>query len=264
MEILQLTVQPAGSPAATLTAYLPARLDDQTRPAVIICPGGGYRMVSPREGEPIALKFVTQGMAAFVLDYAVAPVRFPHALLQLAEAVKLVRAHTAEWGLTPQRMIVAGFSAGGHLAASLACMAAEPVLTDAGYQPEVSRPDGLLLGYPVITGGQFAHRDSFDKLLGQGADAEVQSLENRVTAALPPTFIWTTADDNAVPAANTLMFATALQAAGVPYELHIFPHGHHGLSLATPEVNGGVGGAEATVAIWPDLFATWVQQSWLR
>ncbi|WP_461214882.1 alpha/beta hydrolase [Lacticaseibacillus sp. GG6-2] len=264
MEILHLTVQPEGSPSAKLTAYLPERLDEQTRPAIVICPGGGYRFVSPREAEPVALKFVTQGFAAFVLDYAVAPVRYPHALRQLAEAVALVRAHTAEWGLTPQRLIVAGFSAGGHLAASLACMAADPVLTEAGYQPAISRPDGLLLCYPVITSGPLAHRDSFNNLLGEGVEASAQSLEKRVSAQNPPTFIWTTADDGAVPAANTLMFASALQAAKVPYELHVFPHGHHGLSLATPQVNGGVAGAEATVAVWPDLFNTWVQQSWLK
>lgn len=264
MQVLHLQVQPAGSPAATLTAYLPERLDAQTRPAVVICPGGGYRLVSPREGEPVALALVARGMTAFVLDYAVAPVRYPHALRQLAAAVALVRAHTTEWGLTPGRLLVAGFSAGGHLAACLGTLYAQPVLTDAGFDPAVSRPDGLMLGYPVITSGVFAHRDSFVKLLGEDADASALSLEHRVAADTPQTFIWTTADDGAVPAANTLMFASALQAAHVPFELHIFPHGHHGLSLATPTVNGGAAGAEPTVAVWPQLFATWVAESWLQ
>ncbi|WP_390408505.1 alpha/beta hydrolase [Lacticaseibacillus jixiensis] len=262
MEVLHLSVHPAGFDEAPLVAYLPDSLNGETRPAAIICPGGGYAFVSPREGEPVALDFVARGMACFVLDYAIAPVRYPAALRQLAEAIALVRQHAKAWHITPDRVLVAGFSAGGHLAASLATLYADPILTEAGYDPAVSRPDGLMLGYPVITGGPKAHRGSFDNLLGPDAAAaqiKALSLETRVTAQTPPTFLWSTADDGAVPIANTLMFADALAAHDVPFALHIFPHGHHGLSLATAAVNDE---PEPTVAVWPELFGTWVHESW--
>lgn len=262
MEVLQLSVHPAGFDSVPFVAYLPDSLKGETRPAAIICPGGGYQHVSPREGEPVALDFVARGMACFVLKYSIAPARYPAALRQLAEAIALVRAHAQEWHVTPGRVLVAGFSAGGHLAASLATLYDDPILTEAGYDPAISRPDGLMLGYPVITGGPQAHRGSFDNLLGPDApQAQIKalSLENRVTADTPQTFLWSTADDGAVPIANTLMFADALAAHHVPFALHIFPHGHHGLSLATAAVNDV---PEPTVAVWPALFGTWVNESW--
>ncbi len=251
MQIISLPLHPQNAPAATLTAYLPDLVQPKPRRAVIICPGGGYAFVSPRESEPIALTFAAQGMAAFVLDYAVAPVRYPAALRQLAEAMRVVRAHADEWQLT--QILVCGFSAGGHLAASLGTQYDQAVLAD--YDAAVIRPDGLLLAYPVITGGRFAHRDSFTNLLGAG-EATTQSLENLVTSQTPPTFIWTTADDQTVPAMNSLLFVEALQQAGVVVEFHLFPHGRHGMSLGTDWVNEDAGVPHA--ASWPQLFFDWV------
>lgn len=253
MQLLTFKLHPNGAPEATLTAYLPDLVVPKPRRAIIICPGGGYAMVSPREGEPVALTFCAQGLAAFVLDYAVAPVHYPAALLQLAEAMALVRAHAKAWQIT--RVLVAGFSAGGHLAGSLGTQFNRSLLQQAGYNPAIIRPDGMMLGYPVITSGAFAHRESFTNLLGT-ADAAAQSLETLVTSATPPTFIWTTADDQTVPAMNTLLFATALQQAGVTYELHVFPHGRHGMSLGTPWVNHDAGQPHA--AVWPQLFTRWL------
>ena len=252
MKILPIQLHPKHAPAATLTAYLPDLVVAKPRRAVIICPGGGYAFVSPREGEPIALTFAAQGMAAFVLDYAVAPVRYPAALRQLAEAMTVVRAHAAEWQLT--QILVAGFSAGGHLAASLGTQYQN--LPD--YDPAVIRPDGMMLAYPVITGGKFAHRESFTNLLGAG-EATAQSLEKLVTAQTPPTFIWTTADDQTVPAMNSLLFVESLQQAGVNVEFHLFPHGRHGMSLGTNWVNEDQGQPHATS--WPRLFLDWVKVS---
>lgn len=252
MQILNLSLQPKNAPATTLTAYLPDLVEPKPRQAIVICPGGGYAFVSPREGEPIALTFAAQGMATFVLDYAIAPVHYPVALRQLAEAMKMVRTHSDDWQLT--QIFVCGFSAGGHLAASLGTQFNQAVLAD--YDPAVIRPDGMLLAYPVITGGKFAHRDSFTNLLGSG-DAEAQSLENQVTAQTPPTFIWTTADDQTVPAMNSLLFVEALQQAGVEVEFHLFPHGRHGMSLGTDWVNEDHGVPHATS--WPQLFMNWVK-----
>ncbi|WP_125707505.1 alpha/beta hydrolase [Lacticaseibacillus porcinae] len=251
MQIKSISLHPKHAPVATLTAYLPDLVVAKPRQAVIICPGGGYAMVSPREGEPVALTFVAQGMAAFVLDYAVAPIRYPAALRQLAEAMTIVRAHAGAWQLT--EIFVAGFSAGGHLAASLGTQYQQPVLED--YDPVVIRPDGMMLAYPVITSGKFAHRESFTNLLGD-QDSQSQSLESLVTTQTPPTFIWTTADDQTVPAMNSLLFVEALQQAGVEVEFHLFPHGRHGMSLGTAWVNADDGVAHATS--WPQLFLDWL------
>ncbi|WP_407894736.1 alpha/beta hydrolase [Lacticaseibacillus sp. N501-2] len=252
MQIKLIQLQPTQAPVATLTAYLPEAVVGKPRQAVIICPGGGYAMVSPKEGEPVALTVAARGMAAFVLDYAVAPVRYPAALRQLAEAMKVVRANADAWQLT--QIFVVGFSAGGHLAASLGTQYDQAVLSD--YDPKVIRPDALLLAYPVITAGRFAHRDSFANLLGT-QDPAAQSLEKLVTPRTPPTFIWTTADDETVPAMNSLLFVEALQQAGVEVEFHLFPHGCHGMSLGTSWVNDDFGQPHA--ASWPKLFLDWVQ-----
>ncbi len=225
---------------------------DTPRGMVVVCPGGGYVTRAPHEGLPIAAKFNAAGIHACVVHYRVAPNRHPAPLLDVARAVRLVRAHAAEWQVDAERVAVCGFSAGGHLTASLGVhFDRVPPVNDPLDQVNC-RPDALILCYPVISSGQFAHRGSFEALLGPNAPAEMlwmMSLELQVTERTPPTFLWHTAEDGGVPVENSLLFAQALSAHNVPFELHVYPQGRHGLGLA-PE--------DPHVATWSDLCCEWL------
>lgn len=217
----------------------------KARPAVVICPGGGYRFVCPREGEPVAMQYLSMGYHAFVLHYAVAPERFPTALWQLALVVARIRENSGQWLVDPEKIVVSGFSAGGHLACSLgAFWNREFVYGALGRKPEEIRPNVMLLSYPVITSGPFCHKGSFEKLLGEEADNKEKrdfvSLERQVGPHTPRTFVWHTATDDSVPVQNSLLLAEALVNSGVNVELHIFPTGCHGLSLATEDTSNGM------------------------
>lgn len=217
----------------------------KARPAVVICPGGGYRFVCPREGEPVAMQYLSMGYHAFVLHYAVAPERFPTALWQLALVVARIRENSGQWLVDPEKIVVSGFSAGGHLACSLgAFWNREFVYGALGRKPEEIRPNAMLLSYPVITSGPFCHKGSFEKLLGEEADNKEKrdfvSLERQVGPHTPRTFVWHTATDDSVPVQNSLLLAEALVNSGVNVELHIFPTGCHGLSLATEDTSNGM------------------------
>lgn len=199
---------------------------DTVRGVVLICPGGAYRWLSPREAAPVARAFTADGWQAAVLHYTVRcdPTQQPLGTLplrQLGQAVEMLR--TRFPGLP---LVVCGFSAGGHLAASLGVH---------GPELNLPRPDGLILGYPVITAGPYTHRESLENLAGPGP-WDWYSLERHVTRAMPPVFLWHTVTDPEVPVENSLLLAEALSRAGVRYEMHLYPRGVHGLSLATPEV----------------------------
>lgn len=202
---------------------------DRRRPAILIIPGGGYAIGSDRESEPVALQFLAAGYQAFVLKYSCAPSRYPVALLEMAEAMSMIRGHADEWHVDAGRVAAIGFSAGGHLAANLTTVSSDAELRDAGYDPAAVRPDALLLCYPVITSGRFAHRGSFDNLLGDGKDdaslLELLSIEKHVDATMPPVFIWHTITDQAVPVENSLLMIQACRDAGVSIEAHLFPQG---------------------------------------
>lgn len=254
----------SGRGHATLTTYVRSSSPEMShapRPAVVICPGGGYMFTSDREAEPIALRFLDKGFACFVLRYTVdGSVRFPGALLELAASVALVRQRAAEWNVDPDKIVVCGFSAGGHLACSLGVLWDRPFLREAlDKEPAAFRPNGMILGYPVITSGPFAHEGSFHELLGgrygEEAAMELTSLEKQVSASTVPAFLWHTADDPAVPCENSLLLAGALRRHGVPFELHILPSGPHGLSLAEEET----GLIEASCQPWPDWAARWIR-----
>ncbi|MFC6171176.1 alpha/beta hydrolase [Loigolactobacillus jiayinensis] len=269
MQLIHETVNYQSEPSAELTGYLidnsPQIDTTRTRPAVIICPGGGYEMTSDREAEPVALQIMASGAQAFVLRYSVSPIRYPVALHQLAYSVALIRQHAAQWHIDPDKIIVAGFSAGGHLAACLGVFWNAAELTNIGLTPTQMQPNGLLLCYPVITTGQYCHQGSFTNLLGADqtdlAKRTKLSVEQQVNTDTPPTFIWQTVADGSVPVENSLLFAKALRQVGVPFELHLFPNGRHGLSLATTEVNGDPQFNHPEVAVWFDLFVTWLQRS---
>lgn len=234
--------------------------------AVIICPGGGYEWRSPREAEPVARRFVEIGLHAFVLRYdCQSPPLGDMPLQQLSRAVAVCRAHAVE--LNIEKIAVCGFSAGAHLAAALAilhhCRARFPVGTDL----LAHRPDAMILAYPVITSGEYAHRDSMERLAGESrAKQQAYSLEKLVTQDTPPAFIWHTADDETVPCQNSLLLVNALISKAIPCEFHLYPHGVHGLSLATPEVNEAEKGriADAHVAGWFDELTAWIKGIWTK
>lgn len=240
-------VWPAGAPGAlgnsdkdipTLTAYFPPA-DKATGAAIVICPGGGYAGLAAHEGDGYARFLNEQGIAGFVLKYRLGPngYRHPSMLNDAARAVRLVRAKAAGWKLDSKRIGIMGSSAGGHLASTLLTHfdqgktdASDPV------ERESSRPDLGILCYAVITMGQFTHEGSKHNLLGNGPSAElVRELSNelQVSKETPPCFIWHTFEDKAVPVENSLQFAEALRKAGVPFDLHIYEHGPHGLGLGS-------------------------------
>lgn len=223
----------------TLYTYIPDNSEEidigRKRPSVVICPGGGYGFTSDREAEPVALRFMAEGYNVFVLRYSVAPYRFPVQLLELSAAVAYIRRKSEEFHADVENIIVCGFSAGGHLAGSLGVLWQESFIAETLHLEEgENRPNKLILSYPVITGGVFAHKGSFDNLLGEEAseeDREKLSLEKLVGPLTPPTFIWHTYEDLAVPVQNSLLFAEALKQQDMSFELHIYAKGGHGLSL---------------------------------
>ena len=239
------------------------------RPMIVICPGGGYVHLSPREGEPMAFEMLKRGFNAVVLHYSLAPNTFPSALYEAAWTIDWLRDHAAELDIAPHRIVLGGFSAGAHVAASLGTLFDEPEMASYSRnylkrEPQELRPDGLMLGYPVITSGKYAHRDSFVRLLGSRYDELVSSmsLEKRVDADTPKTFLWHTWEDGSVPVENSLLFANALRKAGVSCEMHIFPHGPHGIALAREETNDMSGRMiDPQAAQWPDLFEKWVKNN---
>ena len=231
------------------------------RPAVLICPGGGYGFTSEREAEPIALQFNAAGFHAFVLYYSVAPEKHPQPLLDVSRSMCILREKKDEWNIDSEQIAVCGFSAGGHLAASLGVHWQEPYLEVPGINIGENRPDALILGYPVITSGEFAHRGSFKNLLGKDAESELveeMSLEKQVKPTTPPAFIWHTFEDPGVPVENSMLFAKALREKNIPFELHIFPEGPHGLSLATEETDDGNMGTYPHIASWMNLCIEWL------
>ena len=213
---------------------------DRRYPGMLICPGGAYAFVSDREAEPVALKYLDSGFNCFVLTYSVAPAHYPQQLLQAAAAMNYIRKTADELHTYPDRVSVSGFSAGGHLAASLSCLWHEDVLSATlGEDSESFRPDASVLCYPVITGGIFTHGGSFQNLCaGDEKLVEKLSLENAVDGRTAPAFIWHTAADGGVPVENSMFYAAAMRKNDRPFELHIFRTGCHGLSLCNYDTAG--------------------------
>ena len=255
---------------ATVTTYIldyyPQVQPRKNRPVVIVCPGGGYGYHSPREAEAIAIKMNSLGFHAVVLRYSVAPNEFPCALYEAAWTINYVREHAKDWDADPDRVIIGGFSAGGHVAGCLATMYEDEIMKNylcnvLKVEPKAVRPDGLLMAYPVVTSGEFAHRGSFEKLLGEQYDSllEYVSLENRVTKDTPQTFIWHTFADGSVPTENSLLFADSLRKNNVKFDLHIFANGSHGLALASKETDTLDGNKyQPECECWTEMFKNWV------
>ncbi|KAB7789871.1 alpha/beta hydrolase [Bifidobacterium leontopitheci] len=280
MQYIERVIAGIDGSEARLTGYVIDNSDemdpDRTRPALLILPGGGYAMTSDRESEPVALRFLAAGFHVFILRYSCAPSRYPVALLQAAETMRLIRDNAVEWHADARKVAVIGFSAGGHLAGNLATSSSDGELRAHGFEPAEVRPDALLLGYPVITAGEFTHRKSISTLLGPESRhderlLDLLSIERHIDAATPPVFAWHTMTDPTVPVENTLMLIRACRAAGVSVEAHLFPEGGHGLSLGTAETaragsRGAAGECDPAnvvpcVQVWPDLAVDWMRRT---
>lgn len=235
------------------------------RPAVVVCPGGGYFICSDREADPVALRFLAEGYQVFVLYYRLnADAAFPGPLLDLCGAMKFIREHAEEFGVISEKIAVCGFSAGGHLAASLGVYWNAPDIREAsGCLRGENRPDALILGYPVISTSWIENDGSLPRLIGQGDYEETYrrlNLHTAVTADTPQCFLAHTVRDPIVPVEDSIRFASALIQAGVPCELHIFPNGDHGLSLSNGEVCPD--GGDPSFAQWTELAARWLRRKW--
>ncbi len=262
----QILLWPEGAPGA-------AGSDDSDKPclwvhpapaernggaAVIVCPGGGYgHLALTYEGHEVAQFFNDYGVTGFVLRYRLAPkYHHPTMINDAQRAIRLVRSRAKEWGIDPERIGIMGFSAGGHLASTAATHFDEGDKAAKNPIDQVScRPDFAILAYPVITlEGPFAHGGSRTNLLGKDPPADlVKSLSNQtqVTARTPPTFLFHTAADTAVPPENSMMFYEAMRKAKVPGEMHIYEVGPHGVGLARNH---------PALSTWPECLATWLEE----
>jgi acetyl esterase/lipase len=236
---------------------------EKPRPAALILPGSGYMQCSPREAEALAIHFNAEGFHAFVLWYSCDPRRHPVPILDCARAFTLIRERHAEWVLDPGKIVLMGFSAGAHLALSTLLFASRDFAVSPGINPRYTGAQALVLGYPVITSGEFAHQGSFNCLLGEAPDpalVDLLSLENQITGELPPVFLWHTYTDTSVPVENSFLLAGALRRAGVSLEMHIFPDGKHGMSLAIDETSAGDREyINPHVAQWFPLCVNWLK-----
>lgn len=253
-------------PHCHMDAYIPTlkTAPGVKRPSVVICPGGGYEHLSDREAEPVALVFASMGFNAYVVWYRIAPHRHPAALMDVASAVAWVRAHAEDFSADENAIAVMGFSAGGHAAGHLGVRwHDEAFMAECGYTCEAVRPNAMVLCYPVITGGKFAHRGSFRNLTGLEALPlhASYSLDTQVTDQTPPTFLWHTFEDGAVPVENTLMMASALRQHKVMTEVHIFPHGGHGLALCNPLTSTSPEQNIPECAQWPEMAARFLRNA---
>lgn len=243
-----------------ITTYiLDSILDSQKkRPLVIVFPGGGYEYCSSREGEPIACEFNSAGYNAVVVEYTTnAP--YPQALKDASDAIVYVREHAEEWNTDPDKIYVCGFSAGAHLAASIGIMCGKEEAIKR--EDKLNRPNGMILCYPVISSGEFAHRGSFDSLGAVTPDLlEKTSLELQVDKNTPPAFIWHTFTDTCVPVENSMLLASSLRKNDVPFELHIYPDGRHGLSLAKDFTSNEPVDIVPHAQGWMPLAKEWIEQ----
>jgi acetyl esterase/lipase len=249
-----------GDEPADIPTLIPYPVERGDGSAVIVFPGGGYQHLADHEGEPIARWLNTLGVSAFVLRYRLAP-RYKHPAMwqDAARAVRTVRSRAGEWNVDHRRIGVLGFSAGGHLAATISTQFDDGETKPADPIDRVSsRPDVSVLLYPVITLGEVStHTGSRKNLIGPDASPERArelieqlSAEKRVTERTPPAFVFHTADDPAVPVENAILYVSALRAAKVPFELHVYEHGRHGVGLAADD---------PVLKTWSTLCANWLK-----
>jgi len=261
---------PRGAPGAlgdedldrpNLTIYLPQSSGQHS--GVVVCPGGGYQMLAvDHEGKQVAEWLKARGVAAFVLRYRLGP-RYHHPieLGDAQRALRFVRFHAADYAIEPDKIGIWGFSAGGHLASTTGTHfdAGEPGAADP-IDRKSSRPDFMILSYPVISfSTPYVHRGSMRNLLGENPDPKLAaslSNETQVTPQTPPTILFHTSGDTAVPPENSVLFYLALRRAGVPAEMHIYERGEHGVGLAL---------VDPILSSWPGRLEAWMRlNGWIR
>lgn len=244
-----------------VTAYLHSLIsempDHRTQyPVVVVCPGGGYNICSQREADPVAFEYFAKGYNVFVLNYSVKKecANFV-ALKELSNAIMQIRKNAEEWNCDSEKIAVCGFSAGGHLAGSIATLWNNPkFLENFDNENGLNKPNLAVLCYPVLLSGEFENEGSLDNISGKNKELkEFFSLEKRISKETCPCFIWHTVEDNAVPIENSLIFTTELQKNKIPFELHIFPTGGHGASVYTREVKRKVDSLDNYNKQWVNL-----------
>ncbi len=256
MKIEKLFIFPQDEKAHLIT-YIrdnPPEMSNAPRRAILICPGGGYQWTSDRESEPIALQFLARGYNAFVLKYSVAEMaKNLNPLREIELAIKHIRDNAEAYNINPDKVFVVGFSAGGHVA-----------LSSGTLLEKESRPDGMILCYPVVTASCPTHMGSLYNFCGTETPSDEQkhlfSLDLHVDEDTPPAFIWHTENDDSVPVQNSKNLAMAMEKFGIKHELVLFPDGHHGLSLATSETCKEIPENEPhPCSVWVDLADKWLK-----
>ena len=260
----KIVLVPLCSDGGKLTAYLhepdSLYMHRGVRPGVLVIPGGGYEKIVDRECDSVAFEFFSAGFNAFVLEYSVRPPSSDtpplglKPLVQASTAIIRIREMARQWNTNENQIAVIGFSAGGHLAGSCGCMWNLPELKELmDTQDGKNRPDAVVMGYPVVISGALSHAPSIANLSAD-ENASFYDLSTHVGSHVPPTFLWTTMDDELVPCENTLLYAVELQKHKIPYELHIYTHGSHGLTLGLPETNR----INRQVSSWVSLCKRWL------
>lgn len=267
----------------TIKTYILDKTDDPKtfhRPFVLIIPGGGYGHFGRHEQENVALKMNSLGFSAGILHYSLKneqkPMKFPQPILDAGEAVAFIRRNAEKWNLDSDKIILLGFSAGGHLAASLGAFWNSNLISAfSNLSPEEIKPNFLVLSYPVITSDEnFCHEGSINALLENITEDEKSklleltnsknlrdavSIEKHITSDFPPCFVWHTLADEAVPVENTIFLANALRKAKIDFEYHLFSRGKHGLSLSSSQTSNDDGSnIEKECEIWPELMKNWL------
>lgn len=241
---------------AEVTGYLHEAYEQMhyhlVRPAIVICPGGAYAFLCNREADPPALHFFGKGYNVFILRYSVgAEAGEYRPIRQLAEAVSTVRKNSEKWHIHPDRIAVMGFSAGGHLAASLGVLWHRSDIT----LQDDCKPNAMVLCYPVLSLGEYAHEESARNVSGGNTEMRQQlSLELHVSSKTAPAFIWHAINDPGVPIESTMLMASALKRNNVPFECHMFETGEHGKSICNQESDSPA----PHCAPWVSLCATWL------
>ena len=228
---------------ASIVSYCPDNFLEYSigriRKCILVIPGGGYEFVSEREAEAIALKFVGEDLAVFVLKYTVSGFSYPTPIDEVFAAIKYIRDNHEKYHVDVNSISVLGFSAGGHLAASSAMLCEDTYFSEL-FNCDISmlKINGVLLAYPVITMGENTHYGTSYQRCHDDLDMIYKmSVEKHITPNYPPTFIWLTAEDSCVPAYNSLALAQSLVDNHVLVELHMYPLGHHGLATADTITN---------------------------